>query len=101
MSEAATVTQEPGSGGRRRSRRLLSDARGRLKKYALKLLGFIVVAVLILKLLPGLEQAWSALQGVSFWWIVGAMTIETVSEFGYVISWTAIVPHLLRTEASL
>jgi len=91
MSDEATVKQEPGNGDRRRSRRLLSDARGRLEKYALKLLGFIVFAVLILKLLPGLEQAWSALQGVSFWWIVGAMAIEIVSEFGYVISWRGVL----------
>ena len=91
MSEKTTLTTRPTREEGRRTRRLLSDARGRLKKHALQLLGFLVLAFLILKLLPGLEQAWNALQGVSIWWILGAMAVETASEFGYVISWRGIL----------
>ena len=91
MSEEAAVAQEPASEERRRSRHLLSDAGARLKKHALKLLGFLVFAFLILKLLPGLEQAWNALKGVSVWWVVAAMAVETASEFGYVLSWRGIL----------
>ena len=91
MPDDATVTEAPASEDGRRSHHLLSDARGRLKKYALKLLGFLVLAFLILKLLPGLEQAWNALKGVNVWWILGAMLVETASEFGYVVSWRGIL----------
>jgi len=125
MAEEATVTTDPGTGCPPRSRHTLRDAGGRLKQHALKLLGFVIFAYLILKLLPGLEQALEALRNVDIWWVVGAMAVETVSEAGYAISWrgildpesllsregrgergarvavTAIVPSLLTVEAPL
>ena len=86
-----TVPQQSGREHRRRTRHLLSDARGRLKSHALKLLGFAVLAYLVLRLLPGLEKALEALQNVGVWWIVGGMAVEIVSEAGYVISWRGIL----------
>ena len=91
MARAETVSQEPQRKHQRRTRQLLSDARGRLKSHALKLLGFAFLAYLVLRLLPGLEQALEALQNVGIWWIVGGMAVEIVSEAGYVTSWRGIL----------
>ncbi len=80
--------------------RVLHEARRRLRGRALQLLGFIVFVYLLLKLVPGLEQALESLQGVSASWIVGAMAVETLSECGYVVSWRGILDpdDLLRAE---
>jgi len=74
-----------------RSHRVLREARRRLRGRALQLIGFLVFAYLLLKLVPGLEQALEDLQGVSATWIAGAMVVETVSECGYVVSWRGIL----------
>jgi uncharacterized membrane protein YbhN (UPF0104 family) len=83
-----------------RSHRLLREARRRLRGRALQLVGFVVFVYLLLKLVPGLEQALESLEGVSATWIVGAMAVETVSECGYVVSWRGILDpdDLLRGE---
>ncbi len=57
----------------------------------LQLLAYAVLAVLVLKLLPGLEGAVNSLGHVSWAWILAAVALETVSETGYVLSWRAIV----------
>jgi uncharacterized membrane protein YbhN (UPF0104 family) len=69
----------------------LSAARGRLGKSAIKLLGYAVLAFLLLKLIPGLKQALASLQHVSWAWVLAAILIETVSELGFVTSWRAIL----------
>jgi uncharacterized membrane protein YbhN (UPF0104 family) len=69
----------------------LSTARGHLKRSALRLLGYVVLAVLVLKLVPGLKQALSSLTHVSWVWLVAAIGVEIASEIGYVMAWRAII----------
>jgi uncharacterized membrane protein YbhN (UPF0104 family) len=69
----------------------LSAARGRLGRSAVKLLGYAVLAIVLLKLVPGLKQALASLQHVSWAWVLAAVLIETVSELGFVTSWRAIL----------
>ena len=72
-------------------RRALAAGRTELHKRALKLVGYLVLAYLLLRLLPGLKQALHSLEGVRWEWVVGAIALEVLSEFGYVVSWRAIV----------
>lgn len=76
---------------RRHTRRALSDARGHLQKSALKLLGWLVFAYLLVRLVPSLKEALRSLEHVSWQWLLGALALEVLSEVGYVISWRAIV----------
>jgi uncharacterized membrane protein YbhN (UPF0104 family) len=69
----------------------LRAARGHLQKKALKLLGYVVVGYLIVRLIPGLKQALKSLEQVRWQWVVAAFAIEVLSEVGFVISWRAIV----------
>jgi uncharacterized membrane protein YbhN (UPF0104 family) len=71
--------------------RALHAGRKELLKHALKLFGYIVFAYLLLRLVPTLKQAVHSLQRVSWQWVVGAIALEVLSEFGYVMSWRAIV----------
>jgi len=73
------------------SHRLLHAARERLQKSGLKLIGYVLLAYLVLKLIPGLEQALGSLERVSWKWVLGAFALETLSEVGFVMSWRAIV----------
>jgi uncharacterized membrane protein YbhN (UPF0104 family) len=73
------------------SRHALRIARGHLRKRLLKLAGYLAVVYLVVKLLPGLEQALSSLERVSWEWVVVAVAIEVLSETGFVTSWRAIV----------
>ena len=57
----------------RHTRRALSAAKGQLQKAALKLLGYVAAVVLVLKLIPGLNQALSSLEQVRWQWVVGAL----------------------------
>jgi uncharacterized membrane protein YbhN (UPF0104 family) len=69
------------------------DARpGRARwRWVLKSLVYVVVAYLLFRLLPSLEQAFRRLEHVRWQWILGAVALELLSEFGYVRSWHAIV----------
>jgi uncharacterized membrane protein YbhN (UPF0104 family) len=69
----------------------LSAARGQLLRHVLKLLGYMVLAFLVLKLIPSLKQALNSLEHVSWLWLVGAVALEVLSEMGYVLSWRTIV----------
>jgi len=69
----------------------LRIARGHLKVSSLRLLGYAILAVLLLKLVPSLKQAASSLNQVSVLWLLGAIALETASEMGFVLSWRAIV----------
>jgi uncharacterized membrane protein YbhN (UPF0104 family) len=85
----------------RRAHRILSEARGHLTRRLLRLVGFVVFAYLVLKLIPGLESALDSLQGVSATWLVGAMAVEALSQTGFVVSWRGILDpdDLLRQRA--
>jgi uncharacterized membrane protein YbhN (UPF0104 family) len=75
----------------RHTRRALSAGLTRLGKRALKALGYILVVYLLFRLLPALKQAVRSLEHVRWEWIVGALALELLSEFGYVQAWRAIV----------
>ena len=75
----------------RRARSALSAARGHLRRSTLKLIGYMALAYLVLKLIPGLEQALHSLEHVRWEWVVGAFALETLSEMGFVLSWRSIV----------
>jgi uncharacterized membrane protein YbhN (UPF0104 family) len=73
------------------SRRALGAARGHLQKKALKLLGYVIVGYLIVKLIPGLKQALRSLEQVRWQWVLAAVAVEILSEMGFVLAWRAIV----------
>jgi uncharacterized membrane protein YbhN (UPF0104 family) len=75
----------------RQTHHALSDVKGHLRKSALKLIGFVVAAYLVLKLIPTLNQALTSLKTVSWEWVVGAMALEVLSETGFVVAWRRIV----------
>jgi uncharacterized membrane protein YbhN (UPF0104 family) len=76
---------------KRHTRRALSAGLTQLQKRALKALGYVVLAYMLLRLLPALKQAVHSLEHVRWEWIVGAVALEVLSEFGYVQAWRAIV----------
>lgn len=57
----------------------------------MRLVAYLLVAYVVLKLIPALEEALSSLQHASLPWVLGALLLETVSEIGFVVSWGAIV----------
>jgi uncharacterized membrane protein YbhN (UPF0104 family) len=73
------------------ARRALRDARRHLQRSTLRLAGYLVVAYLVLKLIPSLEQALRSLEHVSWEWVAGAIALEVLSETGFVVAWRAIV----------
>jgi uncharacterized membrane protein YbhN (UPF0104 family) len=75
----------------RRLHAALSDIRGHLKSSALKLVGYLVVAYLVLKLIPALKQALQSLEHVSWQWLLGALALEVMSESGFVVAWCKII----------
>jgi uncharacterized membrane protein YbhN (UPF0104 family) len=85
---AATV--EP-SGHRHRARLALADAKRHLQGRALKLVGYVVVAYAVLKLVPTLKLALHSLEHVSWQWLLGALALEVLSETGFVVAWSGIV----------
>jgi uncharacterized membrane protein YbhN (UPF0104 family) len=84
-------TDEVGPAAGTEARRALSDAKHQLQKSGLKLVGYLVVAYLVLRLVPTLEQALRSLKHVSPEWVAGAIALEVLSETGFVMSWRAIV----------
>jgi uncharacterized membrane protein YbhN (UPF0104 family) len=95
------VTADPAAGqainsprpwaGTHQTHRALSDVKSHLRRSALKLLGYLVVAYLVLRLIPTLNQALTSLKQVSWGWVVGAIALEVLSETGFVVSWRRIV----------
>jgi len=69
----------------------LRAVRGHLRKFALRLLVFGVIAFLLLRLVPSLAQALDNLERVSWLWLIAALALETLSEIGYVVAWRQIV----------
>ena len=72
-------------------RRALRATKAQIRNAALKLVGYLAGAYLVLKLIPGLEQALSSLEHVRWQWVVVALALETLSETGFALSWSAIV----------
>jgi uncharacterized membrane protein YbhN (UPF0104 family) len=97
-AEAAPVPPRQESRPAHLARRALSYAKPHLQRSALRLAAYLLIAYLVLKLIPDLEQALSSLEHVSWPWALGALALETVSEMGFVVSWAAIVdPESLLT----
>ena len=69
----------------------LSDVKGHLRRSALRLAGYVVVAYLVLRLIPTLNQALTSLKRVSWGWVARAIVLELLSETGFVVSWRRIV----------
>jgi uncharacterized membrane protein YbhN (UPF0104 family) len=90
-AEPALVTSQDQLAAGHRARRALTDARRHLRRSTLKLAGYVVVAYVVLKLVPSLEQALHSLEHVSWEWLLGAITLEVLSETGFVVAWRAIV----------
>jgi len=87
---AAVAASQPG-GGAHHSRLALGHAKRHLKRSALKLVGYLAAAYLVLRLVPTLERALESLEHVSSVWLVGAIALEVVSETGFVVAWRAVV----------
>ena len=73
------------------TRRSLRYAKPHLQRAAFRLVAYLLLAYVVLKLIPALEQALSSLEHVSWPWVLAALALETVSEIGFVASWSAIV----------
>jgi uncharacterized membrane protein YbhN (UPF0104 family) len=90
-ADASVLSSRPKDAPTHHSRHALGAAKAHLKKKALRLIGYIVIAFLVVKLIPGLEEALESLKRVSWEWVVAASSIEILSETGFVVSWRAIV----------
>jgi uncharacterized membrane protein YbhN (UPF0104 family) len=97
-AEAVSVPSQHKTTPASHTRRALSYAKPHLRRSAVRLAAYLLIAYLVLKLIPALEEALSSLEHASLPWVLGALLLETVSEIGFVISWGAIVdPHNLLT----
>jgi uncharacterized membrane protein YbhN (UPF0104 family) len=91
MVEGSLPVTLEGSAQKRHARRALSDVKGHLQKSALKLVGYLVAAYVVLKLVPALKQALRSLEHVSWEWLLLAIALEVLSELGFVLAWGAII----------
>jgi uncharacterized membrane protein YbhN (UPF0104 family) len=91
MVEGSLPVTLDGSAQKRHARRALSDVKGHLQKSALKLVGYLVAAYVVLKLVPALKQALRSLEHVSWEWLLLAVALEILSELGFVLAWGAII----------
>ena len=73
------------------ARQVLAEVRSHLKRRALRLVGFLLLVYVVLKLIPTLERALHTLQHASWAWVVALLGLELLSETGFVFSWSAIV----------
>jgi hypothetical protein len=84
--EGAPPGAVDGSVQEHHARRALSDVKRHLQKSALKLVGYLVAAYVVLKLIPTLKQALRSLEHVSWEWVLGALALEVLSELGFVLA---------------
>jgi uncharacterized membrane protein YbhN (UPF0104 family) len=100
QAEAVAAPSRQQAAPAHHTRRVLGYAKGHLQKAAVRLVAYLLIAYLILKLIPALEEALSSLEHASLPWVLGALALETVSELGFVVSWGAIVDpqNLLTAE---
>jgi uncharacterized membrane protein YbhN (UPF0104 family) len=71
--------------------RALNDVKGHLRRSTLRIVGYALVVYLVLRLIPTLNEALSSLKRVSWGWVVGAISLEVLSETGFVVAWRRIV----------
>jgi uncharacterized membrane protein YbhN (UPF0104 family) len=62
-----------------------------LRKAGLRLVGYLILAYLVIKLIPGLRETLEDLERLSLPWLAAVLGLEVLSETGFVISWHAIV----------
>ena len=91
LSAAEARTRQALSEAQARTRHALRDARGHLSKRLVKLIAFVVGALLVFQLVPGLQKAFDSLTAVSWQWVAAAVVVEALSESGYVIAWRGVV----------
>ena len=91
MGEGPVEPAVEGSAHADRARRALADVRSHLGRRALKLVGFVVVVYVVLKLIPALKQALHSLEHASWEWVLVLLALEVMSEAGFVLAWRAIV----------
>lgn len=84
-------TNPPAPAHEHRARLALNDVKRHLQKSALKLVGYLVAAYVVLKLIPTLKQALRSLEHVSWQWALGAIALEVLSELGFVLAWGQVV----------
>jgi len=77
--------------GEDRPRRALRDVRRHLQKSGLRLIGYLVVSLVVLKLIPMLKKAFLSLEHASWEWVLAAIVLEVLSELGFVQAWGQIV----------
>ncbi len=90
-SPVAALDRMRESAAAQHNRLALRDAKHHLQKSALKLVGYLVAAYVVLRLVPTLEQALHSLEHLSWEWLVGLIAIEVLSETGFVIAWRGVV----------
>jgi uncharacterized membrane protein YbhN (UPF0104 family) len=88
---APALDSSPRRVGTHQTHRALRDVKAHLGRSALKLVGYLVVAYLVLRLIPTLNEALTSLKRVSWGWVVGAIALEVLSETGFVVAWRRIV----------
>jgi hypothetical protein len=85
-------TDDAGEAAARRTRLgRLREAEGRLGRDGLRVLGYLVLAYLLFRLIPSLTTALEDLERLSVPWLLALFGLETLSEMGFVVSWHAIV----------
>lgn len=94
------TSETDSSRGRRRTARASPAAGPRhvlragerwLRKGGLRLLGYLIAAYLVIRLIPALREALEDLERPSWWWLAIVFGLEIVSETGFVVSWHGIV----------
>jgi hypothetical protein len=62
-----------------------------LRKAGLRLVGYLIAAYLVIRLIPALGEALEDLERLSWAWLAGILALEILSETGFVISWQGVV----------
>jgi uncharacterized membrane protein YbhN (UPF0104 family) len=62
-----------------------------MRKAGLRLVGYLILAYLVIKLIPGLRETLEDLERLSLPWLAAVLALEVLSETGFVISWHSIV----------
>src|SRR5260370_19584979 len=92
MSQSTAGAESAGAQeGARRGHHALGAARGDLRGKLLKLAGYLLVAYLVVRLIPGLKSALHSLERVRWEWLVVAFAPEIVFQMGVVASLRAIL----------
>src|SRR5271168_65809 len=90
-AEAAPGASPRGSAHAAHIHLALSDAKRHLGRSTVRLVGYVAVAYLVLKLIPTLTRALSSLEHVRWQWLLAALALELISEIGFVLAWRAIL----------